>query len=57
MYMPDSIHAAISLMESPTAKKGICYNITAFSFCPKQLAEEVQKRIPGKFMSRDFDTL
>jgi len=55
MYMPDAIDSAISLMESQTAKKGICYNITAWSFCPKQLAEEISKRIPEFEISYEVD--
>jgi hypothetical protein len=47
MYMPDSLSAMINLMNSKTAKPGLCYNITAFSFDPSQLYKTIQKYIPN----------
>lgn len=48
MYMPDAIKAAIQLMETDSERlihrNG--YNITAMSFAPKELAEEIKKHIP-----------
>lgn len=48
MYMPDTIKAAVQLMNAPRDKLAIKvgYNVTAFSFTPKQLEEELKKYIP-----------
>ncbi len=48
MYMPDAIRATIELMETPAEKVKIrsSYNLSAMSFTPKQIAEEIQKHIP-----------
>ncbi|MEL4455727.1 NAD-dependent epimerase/dehydratase family protein [Lutimonas vermicola] len=46
MYMDDAINATINLMQSPRMDDYISYNIGAFSFSPKQLAEAIQKQIP-----------
>jgi len=45
MYMPDALKAAVDLMSSPTAVPGMCYNLTAFSFTPKELAHQITKHI------------
>ncbi len=49
MYMPDAIKASIQIMEAEnsrlTYRTG--YNITAMSFCPRELADEIKKWIPG----------
>lgn len=48
IYMPDAVKAAIVLMEADPDKlihrNG--YNVTAMSFTPEELAEEIKKRIP-----------
>jgi nucleoside-diphosphate-sugar epimerase len=45
MYMPDAIHAAISLMDAPSEKLTVrtSYNLTAFSFTPEMITKELQK--------------
>lgn len=47
MYMPDAIRATIELMESPAEKIKVrtSYNVSAISFTPGQLANEIHKRI------------
>ena len=49
MYMPDAIRATIELMEAPADKISIrtSYNVSAMSFSPKEIAEEIKKHIPG----------
>jgi nucleoside-diphosphate-sugar epimerase len=48
MYMPDAIRATIELMEAPSEKIKIrsSYNISAMSFTPKEIADEIKKYIP-----------
>jgi len=48
MYMPDAIKATLDLMHSDASKIKIrsSYNLAAFSFSPKELAEEIKKFIP-----------
>lgn len=48
MYMPDAIKATIDLMESPTEKIKLhtSYNVSAMSFCPKDMVQEISKEIP-----------
>ena len=47
MYMPDAIRATIELMESPAEKIKVrtSYNVSAISFTPGQLSDEIRKRI------------
>jgi nucleoside-diphosphate-sugar epimerase len=49
MYMPDAIRATIELMEAPAKKISVrtSYNLSAMSFSPKEIAEEIKKHIPG----------
>lgn len=49
MYMPDAIRAAIEIMEVDPSKikTHLSYNVTAISFSPQELAEEIKKHIPG----------
>lgn len=49
MYMPDAIEGTLKLMEAPAHKirTRFAYNFTAISFTPKEIAEEIQKHIPG----------
>lgn len=57
LYMPDAVKAAITLMEAEPSKlvhrNG--YNVTAMSFTPQELAEEIKKRIPGFEIEYDVD--
>ncbi len=48
MYMPDAIRATIELMEAPKEKISIrtSYNLSAISFSPKKIAEEIKKHLP-----------
>lgn len=49
MYMPDAIHAAITLMEADAEKlkHRNAFNVTAMSFTPEQIAAEIRKHLPG----------
>jgi nucleoside-diphosphate-sugar epimerase len=57
MYMPDAINAAIKLMETDSEqlihRNG--YNITAMSFSPEDIAEEIKKHIPEFTISYNVD--
>ncbi|WP_372920474.1 NAD-dependent epimerase/dehydratase family protein [Salegentibacter sp.] len=48
MYMDDAIKATIDLMDAPSENVKIrsSYNLSAISFTPKELAEEIKKHIP-----------
>lgn len=48
MYMDDAIRATTELMEAPRErlKNTMAYNISAISFSPKEIAEEIKKHIP-----------
>ncbi|MDT0647051.1 NAD-dependent epimerase/dehydratase family protein [Zunongwangia sp. F260] len=48
MYMEDAIKATIDIMEAPSEKIKIrsAYNLSAMSFTPKELAEEIKKKLP-----------
>ncbi len=48
MYMQDAIRATIEIMEAPAEKIKIrgAYNLSGFSFSPKDIAEEIRKSIP-----------
>ena len=49
MFMDDAIQATIKLMESPVDKSSIhsAYNVGGISFDPKELNEEIVKRLPN----------
>lgn len=48
MYMDDAIRATIELMESPAdnIKNRMAYNLSAMSFSPLELADEIKQHIP-----------
>jgi nucleoside-diphosphate-sugar epimerase len=48
MFMEDAIKATINIMEAPAEQIKIrsSYNLSAFSFTPKQLVEELKKHVP-----------
>lgn len=48
MYMDDAVKATLDLMQAPSEKIKIrsSYNISAMSFCPADIAEEIKKHIP-----------
>ena len=49
MYMPDCIESIIQLMEyrGDGMRRFTDFNVTAFSFTPRQLAEVIRKYVPG----------
>lgn len=49
MYMDDAIRATIELMQAPveSLKTHMAFNLSAMSFTPKQVAEEIKKHIPN----------
>ncbi|HCC70404.1 MAG TPA: UDP-glucose 4-epimerase [Bacteroidales bacterium] len=57
MYMPDSIRAAIDLMEADPSKlkHRNAFNITAMSFDPEIVADEIKKHIPDFVMEYDVE--
>jgi len=48
MYMDDAIRATMELMEAPKEKLSthMAYNLSAMSFSPKEISEEIQKQFP-----------
>ena len=52
MYMDDAIRATTSLMQAPIEemKTHMSYNLSAISFSPKEIAEEIKKHIPEFIM-------
>ncbi|MEM0159057.1 MAG: NAD-dependent epimerase/dehydratase family protein [Thermoplasmataceae archaeon] len=57
MYMPDAIDALIRLFESDSRNLRFCmeYNVSAFSFTPKELEDEIRKTVPGFRVSYEPD--
>ncbi|UCG28116.1 MAG: NAD-dependent epimerase/dehydratase family protein [Bacteroidales bacterium] len=57
MYMPDAINAAINLMEADPSKliHRNAFNVTAMSFDPEILANEIKKHIPDFIMVYEVD--
>ena len=59
MYMPDALHAAISLMEADPARlvhhNG--FNVTAMSFAPETIYAEIKKHKPNFVMVYEVDPL
>lgn len=57
MYMPDAIDAAIDLMEADPArlKHRNSFNVTAMSFDPEMIANEIKMHIPDFEISYDPD--
>jgi nucleoside-diphosphate-sugar epimerase len=49
MYMEDAVKATLDLMEAPPEQVKIrsSYNISAMSFSPAEIAQEIKKHIPG----------
>lgn len=59
MYMPDAVDAAINIMEADPAKliHRNSFNVSALSFDPEMLANEVKKHIPDFVMDYDVDPI
>lgn len=59
MYMPDALHAAISLMQADPArlKHRNGFNVTAMSFAPEIIYEEIKKYRPDFEMEYDVDPM
>lgn len=57
MYMPDAIRATIELMETDAENISLhtSYNLSAVSFSPKEIAEEIKKHVPGFTISYEPD--
>ncbi len=57
MYMPDAIKAAMDLMEADPDKliHRNAFNVTAMSFAPEHIFEEIKKRIPDFSMDYEVD--
>lgn len=59
MYMPDAINGAIKLMETNPEKlrHRNAFNVTAMSFAPENLSEEIKKHIPEFCMKYAIDPI
>ena len=57
MYMPDAVKAAIQLMQVDSERliHRNAFNITAMSFSPEDIAEEIKKHIPDFTINYDID--
>ena len=49
MYMPDAIRATLEIMEAPAGKvrERQSYNLAGISFTPAQMAQAIQRHVPG----------
>ncbi len=59
MYMPDALKAALTLMDcdSSRLKHRNAFNVTAMSFTPRRIAEEIKRHIPHFTMEYRVDPL
>ena len=59
MYMPDALKAAMDLMEADPSKlvHRNSFNITAMSFEPEMIYNEIKKHIPDFQMEYQYDEL
>lgn len=57
MYMPDALHAAVTLMEANPEKLSIrnAFNVTAMSLDPESLAQSIRKYLPDFRLSYQID--
>ncbi|WP_045521768.1 L-threonine 3-dehydrogenase [Neobacillus niacini] len=57
MYMPDALNAIIDLMEADPRKlkHRNSFNVTAMSFAPEEIANEIKKHIPGFELTYNVD--
>jgi nucleoside-diphosphate-sugar epimerase len=58
MYMPDAINATIGIMEAESSQIKIrsSYNLSGFSFSPKEIADEIRKYLPDFKISYNPDS-
>ena len=59
MYMPDVTRAIVQLMEADPSRlvHRNAFNVTAMSFTPARLAEEIRKHLPGFSIDYEVDPL
>jgi nucleoside-diphosphate-sugar epimerase len=59
MYMPDVTRAIIQLMEADPSRlvHRNAFNVTAMSFTPARLAEEIRKHLPGFSIDYEVDPM
>ena len=59
MYMPDTIKAAIDIMESnpEVLKHRNAFNVASMSFAPEDIAAEIKKHIPDFVMKYNIDSV
>lgn len=59
MYMPDALRAAIDIVEADPnrLKHRNAFNVTAMSFAPEDIANEIKKHIPDFIMDYDVDSV
>ncbi|MEA1965476.1 MAG: L-threonine 3-dehydrogenase [Candidatus Aerophobetes bacterium] len=57
MYMPDALKAAIDIMEADPGKLKYrnAFNVTAMSFTPEDIADEIKRYIPDFVMEYNVD--
>lgn len=56
IYLPDCLRATVELLEAPAEKLNMrTYNISAISFTPEELADELKKFIPTLKMEYEPD--
>lgn len=56
IYLPDCLRATVELLEAPAEKLNMrTYNISAISFTPEELADELKKFIPRLKMEYEPD--
>ena len=59
MYMPDALHAAITLMEADASRlvHRNAFNIASMSFAPETIYAEIKKHVPTFEMVYEVDPL
>ena len=59
LYMPDALDACVNLMEADPSKliHRNSFNVTAMSFSPEIIYNEIRKHVPGFAMTYDVDPL
>lgn len=59
MYMPDALDSILQLSEADPSKliHRNAFNITAMSFCPEDIKNEIKKHIPEFVMDYDVDPI